>query len=326
MPELTSNYRPAWWLPGAHLPTIWGKKGRRQLAVHDRIERWTTPDDDHISIARAGVIRPGIPHLLVLHGLEGTVRSNYAQGLMAQARKRGWSADLMLFRSCDGVINRARRLYHSGETTDIDFVVRTLIADHPGIGIRVVGVSLGGNVTLKWLGEQGADIPENVRGAAGVSVPYDLGAGSRFLEHGLGPRYTAHFMKGLRGKTLEKLERFPDLCDREALLRAKTFWEFDEAVTGPVHGFTGADDYYERSSSIRFLAGIRRPTLLFNAVDDPFLPSSVLDRVSVVAKSNNHLYLEFSRRGGHVGWIEGSPMSPRYFMEERVISWLANNS
>jgi hypothetical protein len=324
MPELQSQYRPAWWLPGTHLPTIWGKKGRHQPAVHDRIERLTTPDGDRLSIARAGHVQPGVPHLLVLHGLEGTVRSNYAQGLMAQARRRGWSADLMLFRSCDGELNRARRLYHSGETTDLDFVVHSLVAAHPSIDLRIVGVSLGGNVTLKWLGEQGDALPANVTRAAGVSVPYDLAEGSRYLEHGLGPLYVAHFMKGLRAKTLAKLEKYPDLCDRDALMRARTFWEFDDVVTGPVHGFTGADDYYFRSSSIRYLSGIRRPTLLFNAVDDPFLPPAVLDRVRDGAKSNDYLYLEFPRRGGHVGWIEGQPWSPRFYMEERVTSWLAS--
>ena len=324
MPEIKSDYRHAWWLPGAHIPTVWGKKVRRQPAVHDRIERWTTPDDDHISLARAGVVGSGVPHLLVLHGLEGTVRSNYAQGLLAQARARGWSADLMLFRSCDGVINTARRLYHSGETSDIDFVVRTLIAQHPDVDIRVVGVSLGGNVALKWLGEQGDHLPANVTCAAGVSVPYDLAAGSRYLERGLGPLYTAHFMKGLRAKTLAKLERYPDLCDRNALMRAKTFWEFDGWVTGPVHGFVDARDYYTKSSSMQFIANIRRPTLLFNAVNDPFLPSSVLDETKIAAKGNDYLYLEFPRQGGHVGWTEGSPWSPRFFMEEHVVSWLAN--
>lgn len=324
MPEIRSDYRHAWWLPGAHLPSIWGKKVRVQPAVHDRIERWTTPDNDHLSIARLGTVQPGIPHLLVLHGLEGTVRSNYAQGLLAQAARRGWSADLMLFRSCDGVRNHARRLYHSGETTDLDFVVRELIRQHPDIDLRIAGVSLGGNVALKWLGELGEDLPTNVSCAAGVSVPYDLAAGSRFLERGLGPLYTAHFMKSLRSKTLEKLERYPDLCDRDELMKARTFWEFDGSITGPVHGFVDAQDYYTKSSSIHLLGEIRRPTLLFNAVNDPFLPPSVLEEVRRIAKRNDHLHLEFSKQGGHVGWVEGSPWAQHYYMENRVVSWLEN--
>ena len=323
MPEIKSDYRHAWWLPGGHLPSIWGKKGRIQPAVHDRIERWTTPDDDHLSIARLGIIRPGVPHLLVLHGLEGTVRSNYAQGLLAQAGRRGWSADLILFRSCDDILNEARRLYHSGDTTDLDFVVQRIIRQHPYVDLRIVGVSLGGNVTLKWLGEQGGRLPANVTCAAGVSVPYDLAAGSRYLERGLGPLYTAHFMKSLRAKALAKLERYPDLCDRDAAVRARTFWEFDGAVTGPVHGFTDALDYYTKSSSIQFIEDIRWPTLLISAADDPFLPSSVLEEVRKIAKGNEYLHLEFTSQGGHVGWTEGQPWSPRYYAEERVVSWLA---
>lgn len=324
MPELKSDYKHAWWLPGAHLPTLWGKKGRRQPAMHERIDRWRTPDDDHLSIARAGTITSGRPHLLVLHGLEGSVHSNYAQGLLAQALQRGWSADLMLFRACDGSINSQRRMYHSGETTDVDFVVRTLLASHPDIDLRLVGVSLGGNVLMKWLGEQGESLVSNVTRAAGVSVPYDLAAGSRFLESGLGPRYVSFFMKSLKAKTLAKREKYPDLCDWDRLMSANTFWDFDDAVTGPVHGFADAADYYSRSSSINYLGTIRRPTLLFAAADDPFVPSFVLDNVRKVAASNEFLDYEFTNTGGHVGWTSGQPWDPRYYMEERVVEWLAD--
>lgn len=323
MPELVSEYRPAWWLPGAHLPTIWGKKARKQPQVHDRIERWATPDGDHVSIARVGVPRRSQPHLVVLHGLEGTVASNYAQGLLSQAQRRGWSADLLIFRGCDGEINKSRRMYHSGETTDLDFVVRTLTERTPGIDLRMVGVSLGGNVLLKWLGEQGKSLVSGISRAAGVSVPYDLAAGSRHLECFMGQLYVDHFMESLRAKTLAKRAVYPDLCDWERLERARTFWEFDDVVTGPVHGFTGALDYYTRSSSLSYLNSIACPTLLFNAADDPFLPSSVLDEVRKIAKINDFLSIEFPGRGGHVGWVEGTPWSPKYYMEERVGKWLS---
>lgn len=322
MPELPSTFRPAWWLPGAHLPTIWGKKGRRQAQVHDLIERWATPDGDHLSIARAGTISSDRPHLLVLHGLEGTARSNYAQGLLAKARSRGWSADLMLFRSCDGEMNSARRLYHSGETTDLDFIVRTLVNRHPSIRLRLIGVSLGGNVLLKWLGEQGESLVSNVVRAAAVSAPFDLAAGSRHLECTLGQKYVNHFMATLKAKTRAKRVRYPDLCDWSKLDSARTFWEFDDFVTGPVHGFADALDYYAKSSSLNFLSNIRRPTLLMNAEDDPFLPAHILDRVRKLSVNNDFLHYEFTKRGGHVGWVEGSLWSPRYYMEEKVMNWL----
>jgi len=290
--------------------------------VHERLERWTTPDGDHLSIARAGSISCSRPHLLVLHGLEGTVQSNYAQGLLAKARSLGWSADLLLFRSCDGEVNAARRLYHSGETTDLDFVVRTLVNQHPDVGLRLVGVSLGGNVLLKWLGEQGQSLVSNVVRAAAVSAPFDLAAGSRYLECLLGQKYVDHFMTTLKAKTLAKRSKYPDLCDWSRLASARTFWEFDDVVTGPVHGFADALDYYTKSSSLHLLNRVRRPTLLLNAEDDPFLPAPVLECVRKLALENDFLHIEFTPRGGHVGWVEGNPWAPRYYMEEKVISWL----
>jgi predicted alpha/beta-fold hydrolase len=323
MPERTSKFKPAWWLPGPHLPTIWGKLARRRAPAHDRLERIPTPDADHLTLVRMGRIAAGVPHLLILHGLEADIHAKYAHGMLSEARKRGWSGDLLMFRSCDGEVNSARRFYHSGETTDVDFVVRRLIAEHPDLRLVMCGVSLGGNVLLKWLGERQADVPPQVRRAAAVSVPYDLEAGARFMERGFARVYARHFLRTLVRKTLLKLERYPDLCDLRQLLDARTFFEFDDALTGPVHGFEGAHDYYQRSSSIHFLPRVPVPTLLMSALDDPFLPPSVLASVRAVAAANPQLFVEFSRSGGHVGWIAGQPWSPRYYMEVRVVEWLA---
>lgn len=325
MTELRSQFRPAWWLPGPHLPTIWGKLGRRRPLVHDRLERLETPDEDHLTLVRMGQVRSGIPHLLVLHGLEGKISAKYAHGLLDEARKLGWSGDLMMFRSCDGAMNEARRFYHSGETADIDFVVRSLVERNPDIHLVICGVSLGGNVVLKWLGEKGAGVPEQVRRAAGVSVPYDLEAGSIYMERGFARRYVQHFLDTLTEKTLEKMKRYSDLVDRERLLAARTFRDFDNLITGPLHGFLDAHDYYLQSSSIRFIDRIRVPTLLMSSRDDPFLPPSVLDRVRTIAETNPLLTLEFSARGGHVGWVEGHPWNQRYYMERRVTAWLAGS-
>lgn len=257
MPELISKFEPAWWLPGPHLPTIWGKLARRRAPAHDRLERLTTPDGDHLTLVRMGTITAGVPHLLILHGLEATITAKYAHGLLDEARKHGWSGDMIMFRSCDGEINSARRFYHSGETTDLDFVVRTLVARHPEMRLVTCGVSLGGNVLLKWLGEQGRNLPVQVERAAAVSVPFDLEAGARLMEHGFARVYVRHFLATLLAKTTRKLERYPDLCDLAKLRRAKTFFDFDDILTGPVHGFSGAHDYYRRSSSIHFLDEVR---------------------------------------------------------------------
>jgi predicted alpha/beta-fold hydrolase len=262
------------------------------------------------------------PILLILHGLEGTVRSKYAQGLMHLARARGWSAAMLIFRTCDGRVPDTPRLYHSGETTDADLFIRRIAAERPERPIHILGVSLGANVLLKWLGEQGSAVPAELRRAAAVSTPFDLGAGSRFLERGFSQVYVRHFVRTLRRKALAALERHPHLLvDRERLMSARTFWEFDDVFTGPVHGFAGADDYYSRSSSLHFLARITVPTLLYSAVNDPFLPPVVLDRVREVARGNDALHVEFTAGGGHVGWVAGPPWAPNYHMESRVVHW-----
>jgi uncharacterized protein len=323
MPELVSSFKPAWWLPGPHLPTIWGKMIRRIAPVHGRLERIATPDGDHVTLVRMGTIAKGVPHLLILHGLEGKINAKYAHGLFEQARRIGWSGDMLMFRSCDGEVNTARRFYHSGETSDLDLVVRRLIAEHPELHLVMCGVSLGGNVLLKWLGEHGAGVPAQVRRTAAVSVPYDLEAGARLMENGFARLYVRHFLATLVAKTIKKLELYPDLCDVRKLRAARTFFEFDDILTGPVHGFTGAHDYYRRSSSIHFIRDIGVPTLLMNARNDPFLPPNVLETVRGAAEENSQLFVEFPTAGGHVGWVTGHPWSARYFMEERVIEWLS---
>jgi uncharacterized protein len=322
------TYTPAWWVPGAHLQTLWGKLVRRPPRVRTRAERWTTPDGDSLEMRRldAPASAPrDVPRLLVLHGLEGTIRSHYILGLLHQARRRGWAADVLIFRGCNGELPRAARFYHSGETTDLDFVVQRLVRERPDQPLVAVGVSLGGNVLLKWLGERGDSVPQAVRGAAAVSVPYDLGQGSRQLEQGFSRIYTMSFLRSLRRKALAKLAEAPDLFDEARLRAARTLTDFDDAVTAPVHGFESAGDYYARSSSRQFLSGIRRPTLLLSAYDDPFLPREVLDDVAMIASSNACITTEFHEKGGHVGFVAGRvPWRAVYHAEQRVVEWLAD--
>lgn len=302
---------------------MWGKLVRRIAPAHDRIERWPTPDGDSVSVARVDANAPGAPVLAILHGLEGSIRSTYAQGLMHQARRRGWGAAMLIWRTCDGRIPDVPRLYHSGETGDADFFFHRLAAEHPGRPILAVGVSLGANVLLKWLGDQAATIPTELRAAAAVSTPFDLAAGSRHLERGFSSRYVRFFVRSLRQKANAALARHPSLpIDRPGLERARTFFEFDDAVTAPVHGFRDAADYYARSSSLPVLGRIRIPTLLLSAIDDPFLPMVVLDEVRRIAAANRSLVLDFTPQGGHVGWVAGHPWRPRYHMESRVTDWL----
>jgi hypothetical protein len=177
-------------------------------------------------------------------------------------------------------------------------------------------------VLLKWLGEQSTGVPSEIKRAAAVSVPFDLEEGSIFIERGFARIYVRHFLGTLRQKTLQKMKRYPDLCDREKLMAARTFRDFDNLVTGPVHGFVDAHDYYTKSSSINFLDRIAVDTLLLNSWNDPFLPSRVLERVLDIAKANPRLFPEFSKRGGHVGSVEGKLWSQRYHVEERIVKWM----
>ena len=303
--------------------TLWGKFMRPRVPLPTRTERWVTEDDDFLDLHRLDA-PAGAPRLLILHGLEGTVRSHYAGGLLQEARRRGWAADLLIFRSCGDEPNRALRFYHSGETSDLDAVVRRLIAEDATRPLLMAGVSLGGNVLLKWLGEQGARAPEQLRAAAAVSVPFDLARGSRFLDRGFSRFYQAHFLRSLRRKAIGKSALYPRSIRPEVVRGARTLYEFDDLVTAPVHGFRDADDYYTRSSSLHFLSRVRKPTLLLSAHDDPFLPSEVLDEVRALANQNPSLHLEFVQRGGHVGFISGTvPWRPFYYAEWRVAEFLS---
>ena len=286
------------------------------------MERWDTPDGDFIDIHRLEG-PPGAPRLLFLHGLEGTIRSHYVAGFFGEAKRRGWAADLMIFRGCGSEPNRAPRFYHSGETTDLGFVLDRVIREHPESALVLAGVSLGGNVLLKFLGERGDTLPLQVRGAAAISVPFDLERGARFISKGFSRVYDRHFLRTLRPKALAKLERYPDLFDRSKLESATSIYDFDDAVTAPVHGFHDAHDYYSRSSSLSWLSAIRLRTLLLSAIDDPFLPAAVLDEVRDIAGGNPALTLEFTKHGGHVGFISGPwPWRPFYYAEWRACEFL----
>lgn len=287
------------------------------------VERWDTPDGDFLDIHRLGA-PPGAPRLLLLHGLEGTVRSHYAQGLLNEARRRGWGADLLIFRSCGSELNRTRRFYHSGETSDLAFVLDRIVAGNPESKIAIAGVSLGGNVLLRFLGERGADLPRQLAGAAAISVPFDLLRSSRRINRGFSRVYQRYFLDSLRKKAREKQRLFPDLAAPEAIAGLRTLEDFDDLITGPLHGYRDAQDYYRRASSLPVLGCIRLDTLLLSAADDPMLPREVLDEVRAIAHGNPKLHLEFVDRGGHAGFIAGSsPWRPFYYAEHSVGEFFA---
>ena len=329
------TYAPAWWVPGPHLRTLYGRLTRslrrRRAPWHHHVERWTTPDDDILELRRMdapAAAGASAPRLVLLHGLEGGMHSHYVANFFAEAAARGWGADLLLFRGCNGEPNRARRFYHSGETTDIAFALERIVAEAPDRDIVLAGVSLGGNVLLKYLGERGDAVPHQVRAAAAMSVPFDLARGCRHIQQGFSRVYERHFLKSLKAKARAKIARYPDLiADPSALDRVQTLWDFDDVITAPVHGFADAADYYAKSSSIAFLEGIRVPTLLLSAEDDPFLPPAVLEEVRAIAARVPALEVEFVKRGGHVGFVSGwRPWKPVNYGEWRMVSFLATGA
>jgi predicted alpha/beta-fold hydrolase len=283
-----------------------------------------TPDNDVLEIERLESPSPDAPRIVLLHGLEGTPRSHYVGGTLAEARRRGWGADLLIFRGCGDTLNRTRRFYHSGETGDLSLVIDRVLREYPRAPIVLAGYSLGGNVLLKWLGERGGDLPPRIRGAAAISVPFDLARGARHIHRGFARVYETHFLRSLKRKALAKQTRFPDIGDPASIAAARTIVEFDDIVTSRIHGFRDAEDYYARSSSLGYLSRVRLPTLLLSAVDDPFLPAEVLEEVRAIAGKNPALDLEFVPRGGHVGFVSGPPWKPFYWGEWRVGEFLAS--
>lgn len=294
---------------------------RRPAPVPTFRVRWTTPDHDFLDIDFLDG-PPGSPTLLVLHGLGGSYESKYVTGLLARARARGWRGAVLNFRSCSGTVNRAPRLYHSGETSDLDWVVGRLVDREPGAPLVITGVSLGGNVLLKWLGESGGRAPGEVRAAVAISTPFDLRAGAEALSRGFGRMYTRYFLRALKPIALAKARQYPDLLDPDAIRRARDWREYDDAVTAPLHGFGDAEEYWAVCSSQGYLSHIRRPTLLINALDDPFLPADRLPHESVA--SCEWLEADFTRTGGHAGFVAG-PLPGRafYWAEVRAITFLA---
>ncbi|MGH7443546.1 MAG: YheT family hydrolase [Longimicrobiales bacterium] len=288
-------------------------------------ERIDTPDGDFIDLdfppPPSGADETS-PLVLLLHGLEGSARRGYAINVYRALAAHGVRAVGLNFRSCSGEINRTARFYHSGDTDDIRHVVATLRARYAAAPLGIIGFSLGGNALLKYLGEEAGEARGVVSCAVGVSVPYDLAAGADALDTTpMGRFYTGVFLKSLVAKADAKAALLVDRCDIERVRAARSFRDFDDAATAPLHGFAGAEDYYTRSSSKLYLERVRVPTLLLHAADDPFLPARAFPHAEVAA--NPCLTAAITSRGGHVGFISGPPWRPRFWAEQTAADWFA---
>ena len=307
-----SAFAPARGLGNAHVQTLYGTFFRSPPPLPYRAETWTTPDDDFLVVHVAEAATPG-PLAILLHGLEGSAQSPYVLGLGRRLRQLGYSILALEQRSCSGRMNRQRRLYHSGVTDDLDFVVRTAAARWPGRPIFVGGVSLGGNQLGRWLGTHRA--PDAIRAAAIVSAPFDLTVSGPHMDR-RGIAYVRYFLRSLVPKALEKERQFPGCIDREKVRRSKTFDAFDTHATAALHGFADATDYYSKVGCGQYLGGTRVPTLLLAAADDPFNPGTTLPRR--VADASSYLVPCFTAHGGHVGFVAGSVRRPRYWMDDVI--------
>lgn len=302
-------YRAPWWLPGGHAQTVFPLARKRVLPAYRR-ERWDTPDGDFIELdwveptgARTGGDPRSAPPLLVLfHGLEGSSRSHYARSLMQAAAARGWRGVVPHFRGCGGTPNRLARAYHSGDSAEIDWILRRLRALSGTAPVFAAGVSLGGNALLKWLGERAGDAVGVADAAAAICAPLDLTISGAALGEGFNRIYTRHFLATLRTKALAKCAAHPGQFDAGRISAARTLAEFDDAYTAPAHGFDGVGDYWRRASARPWLGGIRVPALVLNARNDPFVPAAALPDPQSLPPA---VHFECPQAGGHVGFLGG---------------------
>jgi uncharacterized protein len=296
------QYRAPWWLPGPHAQTVYPACWAPRPRVAFVREEWNAPDGDRIVADVCGPVAAPAT-VLLLHGLEGSSQSHYALAVMHAVHAGGWRGVVVHWRGCGGVSNRAPRAYHSGDSEELDWIVRRA-RRHTAGPLYAVGVSLGGNVLLKWLGERGEEASQLLAGAVAVSVPFDLAAGSRSLERGFGRQYARYFLGTMKPKAIKMLRAHPGLFDGRRMRAARTLREFDDAFTAPVHGFRDAADYYARASSKRFITHIRTPTLLISARNDPFLPAECLPAGNELSPAVTAVFPE---SGGHAGFCSGWP-------------------
>lgn len=321
MPVLpTPKYRPPFPFTSGHMQTAFPTLFRRSPETKPTRVRLETEDGDFIDIDRhQSNSGKSVQAAIISHGLEGHSRKKYPLGMAKIMTDHGWDAICLNFRGCSGEPNRLPRLYHSGVTDDLHRIIRYAV-DKAYEKIALIGFSMGGNQTLKYLGENPGLVPRQVCGAVVFSVPCRLDDAAVVIGKSSNRPYMNYFMKGLKEKIREKAERFPDLIDTHGLDEMKTFEPFDDKYTAPLHGFRDAADYYRQCSSAQFLEAVNVPTLIVQSQDDPFLSTSCYPFEA--AQQNENLFLEMPEFGGHVGFM-GGWLEKYYWSERRALDFLA---
>ena len=315
MPIIKSQFRPAWWLRGAHAQTLWAEFFRPKVKLTIERQRVELPDGDFIDLDWSGPEQGRT--VLLLHGLEGSIHSDYIRGVMRELNQRGFRTCLMHFRGCSNEPNRLVEWYHSGKSDDPQLITETL-RDQMGIEIyAAIGFSLGGNVLLKWLGEQGDKIL--LQRAAAMSVPFHLEQAAQRMDKGFSRIYQRFLVGTMKQSYKDKFTVIssPLNVDVDAI---ENFWQFDDQITAPLHGFKGADDYYSCASSRQFIPKIHVPTLILHAADDPFMYTHTPPGEDELP---DNVWLELPEHGGHVGFISGViPGLANYWGESRLAEWI----
>lgn len=316
-----ADFKPAWWLRSPHLQTLWPVFFKKRHTLDLENEQVELEDGDFIDLCwskkRSDKNDSG-KIVLVLHGLEGSIRSHYINGILYRLEQAGFVPVLMHFRGCSGRVNRLARAYHSGETGDLSFIVdhiRSVTGSYP---YAAVGFSLGGNVLLKWLGESREINP--LKKAVAVSVPFRLHDAAKRLEKGISKIYRDHLLTSLRKTYIEKFKIIQSPLNVD-VTKLKSFWDYDDQVTGPLHGFKGAQDYYDQCSSVQYLQDITVPTRIIHSLDDPFMFAWTAPDESKLKDNIDYL---LTAGGGHVGFVSGT-FPPVYWCEEKIIEFMVNN-
>jgi len=314
-----SSYRPPLLLSNGHVQTILPSLFRKVNGVSYARERIATPDGDFVDLDRSLVGSERVA--VIAHGLEGDSERAYVRGMVKALNRRGWDGVAWNFRGCSGEPNRRLRSYHSGDTADLEVVLGSVLNGGSYERAALVGFSLGGNVILKYLGERGERVDHRVHAGVAFSVPCDLAAGAFKMALPSNRLYMRRFLRMLHEKIRAKMELFPGEIDDADFDRMRSFKDFDERYTAPLHGFESAEDYWRKASSKPSLNHIAVPTLLVSALNDPFLAVECFPREE--AKRSGCFFLETPASGGHVGFVSCNH-DGEYWSERRAVNFLEN--
>ena len=314
----TSSFQPAWWLPTAHLQTIWPALFRKRPKIAITRERVELDDGDFIDLDWYGHSKA--PLVMINHGLEGSIASHYALPLMKTLDDAGFASIFMHFRNCSETPNRLARSYHSGDTGDIQAIIQHIVHRHQREVLAAIGFSLGGNALLKWLGESGNNNP--LKCAAAVSVPFLLADSAAKLSKGFSRLYQWYLLKALKQSYLNKFSTLASPLDVN-IEKLDSFRTFDNEVTAPLHGFKNVDEYYQQSSCRQYLQDIQVPTCIIHSRDDPFMYADSIPRKSEMSE---HIKFVLTDNGGHVGFVSGAyPWKAIYWHEKVLCDFLTRH-